>query len=52
MKATLNDEIAGAVVFPKKPTHKENILEFISQQNLKESLGLKDGDNVKIILKY
>jgi len=52
IKATLNDEIDGAIVFPKKTTHGENILEFITHQNLKGSLGIKDGDNVKITLEY
>lgn len=52
IKATLNDEIDGAVVFPKKTTHGENILEFITHKNLKGSLGIKDGDTVKITLDY
>lgn len=50
--ATLNDEIEGAIVFPKKTTHKENILEFITSRKLKETIGIKDGDSVKISLKY
>ncbi|WP_424354461.1 DUF120 domain-containing protein [Methanobacterium sp. MBAC-LM] len=50
--ATLNDEIEGAIVFPKKTTHKENILEFITSKKLKETIGIKDGDSVKISLKY
>ncbi|OEC84568.1 MULTISPECIES: DUF120 domain-containing protein [Methanobacterium] len=50
--ATLNDKIEGAIVFPKKTTHKENILEFITSKKLKETIGIKDGDSVKISLKY
>ena len=50
--ATLNDEIKGAIVFPKKTTNKENILEFITSKNLKETTGIKDGDSVKITLRY
>jgi riboflavin kinase len=52
IKATLNDNIRGAVVFPKRTTHGENILEFITSDNLKESLGIKDGDEVKLNLEY
>ena len=52
IKAVLNDKIEGAIVFPKKTTHKENIIEFIAAENVKEELGIKDGDNVKIILEY
>ena len=50
--ATLNDEIEGAIVFPKKTTNKENILEFITYKNLKETIGIKNGDSVKITLRY
>lgn len=52
VKATLNDKIDGAIVFPKKTTHGENIIEFITSENLKETLGIKDGDSVKITLEY
>ncbi len=52
LKATLNDKIDGAIVFPKKTTHGENILEFITSQNIKETLGIKDGDSVKITIEY
>jgi len=50
--ATLNDKIDGAIVFPKKTTNEENILEFITSKNLKKTIGIKDGDSVKITLKY
>ncbi len=52
LKAVLNDKIEGAIVFPKKTTHGENILEFIASENIKEKLSIKDGDSVKIILNY
>jgi riboflavin kinase len=52
IKATLNDNVHGAVVFPKKTTHGENILEFITSINIKETLGIKDKDEVKIRLEY
>lgn len=52
LKATLNEEIEGAIVFPKKTTHGENILEFIAPENIKDKLGIKNGDTVKIILEY
>lgn len=52
LKAVLNDTIDGAIVFPKKTTHGENILEFIASENIKEKLGINDGDSVKINLEY
>lgn len=52
IKAILNDAIEGAIVFPKRTTHGENILEFIAPENIKEKLGVINGDTVKIILKY
>lgn len=52
IKAVLNDRINGAIIFPKKTTHGENILEFIAVQNIKKELNLKDGDSVKISLEY
>ena len=50
--ATLNDKVDGAIVFPKKTTHKENILEFITSKKLKDVMGIKNGDYVKITLRY
>lgn len=52
LKAVLNEKIKGAIVFPKRTTHGENILEFITSVNLKKSSGIKDGDKVKLNLKY
>lgn len=48
IKATLNDNISGAIVFPDKTTHDENYLEFIAKDNLRKKLDLKDGDKVKL----
>lgn len=52
IKAVLNKDICGAVVFPKKTTHGENIIEFITSIKVKESHGIKDGHKVKLNLKY
>ncbi|MBR0058121.1 MAG: DUF120 domain-containing protein [Methanobrevibacter sp.] len=48
IKATLNDEIDGAIVFPAKTEHTENYLEFIAERKLRDQLNLKDGDIVSI----
>ena len=48
IKAELNDEVSGAIVFPAKTTHEENYLEFIAENKLREKLGLEDGDIVSL----
>ncbi|WP_458402922.1 DUF120 domain-containing protein [Methanobrevibacter sp.] len=48
IRAKLNDEIDGAIVFPAKTTHEENYLEFISDKKLREVLNLKDKDIVSL----
>lgn len=48
IKAKLNDEIKGAIVFPAKTTHDENYLEFISEDKLRDKLNLEDGDIVSL----
>lgn len=48
IKAILNGDIVGAIVFPDKTTHDENYLEFIAKENLRNKLKLKDGDIVKL----
>jgi riboflavin kinase, archaea type len=50
IKAVLNREVSGALVFPAKTEHTEDVLEFISDKNLRESLKLKDGDLVSITI--
>jgi riboflavin kinase len=50
IKAVLNHDTAGALVFPAKTEHTEDVLEFISNKNLRGSLKLKDGDIVSITI--
>jgi riboflavin kinase len=50
IKAVLNHDTTGALVFPAKTEHTEDVLEFISNKNLRESLKLKDGDIVSITI--
>ena len=46
IKAILNDEVNGAIVFPAKTDHSENYLEFIAENKLRDELSLEDGDIV------
>ncbi|WP_296888031.1 DUF120 domain-containing protein [uncultured Methanobrevibacter sp.] len=48
IKAILNDEVNGAIVFPAKTEHTENYLEFIAEKKLRDELNLKDGDIVSL----
>lgn len=48
IKAVLNKKIFGALVFPAKTKHTEDVLEFISNENLRKSLKLKDDDLVLV----
>ena len=48
IKAVLNNEIKGAIVFPEKTTHEENYLEFISDENLREKYNLEDNDKINL----
>lgn len=48
VKATLNSSVHGALVFPAKSEHKEEVLEFISDINLRKQFKLKDGDKVTL----
>lgn len=50
IKAVLNHNVSGALVFPAKTEHTEDVLEFISNENLRKSLKLKDGDLVSITI--
>ncbi len=50
IKALLNHHVSGALVFPAKTEHTEEILEFISDENLRKSLNLKDGDVVSVTI--
>lgn len=44
LPAQLNEEISGAVLFPVKTEHSDEILEFVAEENLREAHQLKDGD--------
>lgn len=48
IRAILNEEIVGAIVFPDKTTHTENYLEFISKDKLRDKYGFEDGDVLKL----
>lgn len=48
--ATVNGQIEGAVIIPLVPTYPEGQLEIISAKHVRESLGLKDGDPVDVII--
>lgn len=48
IKAILNDEIKGAIIFPDKTTHDENYIEFIAKEQLRNKLNLHDGDGVNL----
>ena len=50
IKATLNDKIKGALVFPLKTHHPPRILEFIAPVYIRQTLKLKDGDTVTLYL--
>lgn len=47
-KATLNDEVEGAVIFPEKTKHSTDVVEFIAPQNIKERFHITDGSSVTI----
>ena len=51
IKASLNGEINGALVFPVKTQHPQDILEFIASENLREKLNLQDGELVNLDIK-
>jgi riboflavin kinase len=48
IKAKLNDEVDGAIVFPAKTTHEENYLEFIAEDKLRDKLNIVDGNVVTL----
>ena len=50
IKAYLNEDIAGAIVFPAKTTHEEHYLEFIAKDKLRDKYGFEDGDEVKLTI--
>ena len=50
IKAHLNNNIDGAILFPDKTTHDENYLEFISKYKLRDKYNFKDGDEILITI--
>ena len=48
IKATLNGEVTGALVFPAKSEHTEEVLEFIADTNLRKRFKFVDDDQVTI----
>jgi riboflavin kinase, archaea type len=50
IRATINNEICGALVFPAKSEHNEDVLEFITDKNLRKQFQFMDGDDVTIII--
>jgi riboflavin kinase len=48
IKATLQDQLKGAVIFPVKTHHPEEFLEFITSENVRETLNVRDGDSVTL----
>jgi len=47
-RARLNDRVDGIVVTALRSHYGEDVLEIIAPKNLREILGLKDGDSVKV----
>lgn len=50
VKATINDQIEGAIIFPIKTHHPAEFLEFIAPEKLRTALKLHDGDEVTLTL--
>lgn len=44
LPAQLNREISGAILFPVKTEHSDEILEFVAEENLRKAYHFKDGD--------
>lgn len=50
IKAKLDKQIEGALIFPQKTHHPEEFLEFIAKENLRKTLQLRDGDEVTLTI--
>jgi riboflavin kinase, archaea type len=48
LPAQLNNKIDGAILFPVKTQHSNEILEFVAGKNLRKALQLKDGDEITL----
>ncbi|OPX59840.1 MAG: Riboflavin kinase [Methanobacterium sp. PtaB.Bin024] len=44
LRAQLNGEIDGAILFPVKTQHSSKTLEFVAREKLRKKLKLEDGD--------
>ena len=49
-RALVNDEVEGAVVLASRTRYGADVIEIISQYDLRDKLRLKDGDEVKITI--
>lgn len=47
-KAVINNSVEGGIVIPEKTVYGPDVLEVVAKTCLRETLGLKDGDEVKI----
>jgi len=47
-RARLNDKVDGVVITALRTHYGEDVLEVVAPKNLREVLGLKDGDSVKV----
>jgi len=47
-RARVNDRVDGIVVTALRSHYREDVLEIVAPKNLREILGLKDGDSVKV----
>ncbi|MCD4739821.1 CTP-dependent riboflavin kinase [archaeon] len=46
----IGGSVDGFVIFPERVHHEPNILEVISDANLKDTLALKDGDKLRVVV--
>lgn len=49
-RVVLNDEIQGVAVFPQVGGYPDDKLEIVCGVNLKQTLGIQDGDVISIVL--
>ena len=47
-KVSINDTVKGALIFIQRTHYADDVVEVISDKNLRETLNLKDGDIVKL----
>lgn len=49
-KALIMEKLVGAVVVPDVPRYPQDLLEILAPVNLRETLGLKDGMEIEVIV--